>query len=228
MSAKQFEERLLLELKDYVNERAAADPAAGGRPEGRRARAERRRGSPWRLASGGISVAVAIALAVVLTNGGSPINSSASNVPYTTKSTAPNPATSGPLVHVEDAGFAVDAEPAGLVDITITQGWAKPDVDAIRAALAKAGISARVVADVPTCAQLQSSPGGPTPVSSAQAVPVLDPRDQLLTNSAGDDVFQVDASAAARGTTVWILFSSTLSTMVTERLADSSPQPNCI
>jgi hypothetical protein len=231
MSAKQFEERLLLELKDYVNERSTQ---AAARPEGRRSRAERRArsaSSPWRLASGGISLAAVIALAVVLTDGGAPSGSSAANVPFTTTATAPDPATAGPLYHVEDAGFAVDAEASGVVDITITEGSAQPDVDAVRSALAKAGIVAKVLANVPTCAELktlQNTPGAPTPVESAQADAVTDMKDQLLTDSAGDEVFQLDRSAATHGTTVWILFSSTLSTMATERLTDSSPKPNCL
>ena len=225
MSAKQFEEKLLTELKDYVNERAEQTEA---RAEGRRARAERERRSPWRLASGGLTVAAAIALAVVLTDGGSPADPSASKLPVTSSSIAPDPATSGPFFHVDDAGFAIDAEPSGVVDITILKGSASPDIDAIRSGLAKAGVHARVVR-VPTCLQLKSSPGAPSPVGSAQSVSVTDPKDQLMTNSAGDVVYQVDTSGAlTHDTTVVIVVANTLSTLTTERLTDTSPIPNCL
>jgi hypothetical protein len=225
MSAKQFEERLLAELKDYVNERPATSTA---RPQGRRARAERARRSTWRLASGGLSVAAAIALVVVLTDGGAPAGSAASKLPAVGSAVAPDPATYDSLYHVQDAGFAIDDEPGSVVDITILQGDAKPDVAAIRVDVAKAGIPARVV-QVPTCTQLVASPGAPSPVGSAQAVSVTDPKDHFFWDSSGHLVFQVDASAAAdRDTTVWLVVADTLSTLLTERLADTSPQPNCL
>jgi hypothetical protein len=216
MSANQFEERLLLELKSYVNERSdeALDQQES---QGRRVRPKRR--SPWRLASGGISVAAVVAVAAVLANGGASSGSPASKVPSTT--------AGGPLVHIRNAAFAIDSEPSGAVDITILQGSEKPDVDAIRSDLAKAGVQAEVVTNVPSCQQLASSPGAPSPVGSAQVDAVIDALDRPLSVN-GDLVYSVDASADTNGTTLWIMFSSTLSTIFVERTANLGPQPNCL
>lgn len=215
MSANQFEERLLLELKSYVNERSAE---ALDQQRGRRERPKRR--SPWRLASGGLTLAAAVAVAAMLANGGSSSGSPASKA-------APPVTAASPLVHIRNAAFAIDSEPSGAVYITILRGSEKPDVDAIRGDLAKAGVQAEVVTDVPSCRQLASSPGAPSPVGSAQVDAVTDALDRPLSVD-GDLVYSVDASADTRGTTLWIMFSGTLSTIFVERTADSGPQPNCL
>ena len=216
MSTEQFEERLLLELKGYVNERSGQ--AVSQQQESRRTTPKRR--SPWRLASGGISVAVAIALAVVVANDGSLTGSPASKAPSAT--------ATGPLFHTRNAAFAIDAEPSGAVTITILDGSEKPDVDAIRSDLARAGVHASVVTNVPTCQQLAAdSSGAPTPVGSAQAKAVTDAVDHPFFKN-GDLVYSVDTSVNTRGTTLWIMFSSTLSTIFVERTADSGPQPDCL
>jgi hypothetical protein len=217
MSAEQFEDRLLAELKNHVTERSTSSEAVSEQ-QGRRERTKRP--SPWRLASGGITVAVAVALAAVLANGGS------STAPPTAQ--LPSATATGPLFHARNAAFAIDAEPSGSVDITILQGDEKPDVAALRAGLAKAGVQARVVTNVPTCQQLASSPGAPSPVGSAKADAVNDIVDHPLSDKNGDLVFSVDTSAHTRGTTLWIMFSSTLSTIFVERTVNSGPQPNCL
>lgn len=216
MSANQFEERLLLELKGYVAEQSNQ---AVGRQEGRRRVRSKRRSS--RLARGGLTVAAAVAVTAVLANGGA--------LPGMPTPTAPSRATvSGPLVHIRNAAFAIDSEPSGTVDITILQGDEKPDVDAIRSDLAKAGVAAEVVTNVPNCQQLASRPGAPSPVGSARAGIVADVWDHPLSMSDGGLGYSVDRSASTRGTTLWIMFSSTLSTIFVERTTDSGPQPNCL
>jgi hypothetical protein len=221
MSAEQFEDRLLAELKHHVTERSRSSEAvavAVAEQQGRRERT--RHASPWRLAGSSITVAAAIAAAAVLANGGPPTAPPAAQSPSAT--------ATGPLFHAHNAAFAIDAEPSGAVDITILQGNQKPDVAALRTALAKAGVQAQVVPNVPTCQQLASRPGAPSPVGSAQANAVADIMDRPLSDANGDLVFSVDTSAHARGTTLWIMFSSTLSTIFVERTASSGPQPNCL
>ena len=221
MSAEQFEDRLLAELKNHVTERSrSSEPVAAAAAEQQGRRERTRHASPWRLASGGITVAAAIAVAAVLANGGSATTPPVAQPPSAT--------ATGPFFHARNAAFAIDAEPSGAVDITILQGNEKPDVAALRTALAKAGVQAQVVTNVPTCQQLASIPGAPSPVGSAQANAVEDIVDRPLSDANGDLVFSVDTSAHARGTTLWIMFSSTLSTIFVERTADSGPQPNCL
>jgi hypothetical protein len=219
MSTERFEERLLRELKGYIEERPAPDGAVGDQ-DGRGARSGRR--SPWRLAGSGISVAATVAVAVVAvgTIGGSPSGAAASKVPAAT--------AAGPLFHAQSAAFAIDVVASGAVDITILKGSEKPDVDALRGDLAKAGVHARLLTNVPTCRQLADRPGAPTPVESAQANAVIDMADRPLPDKDGDLVYSLDTSAATRGTTLWIMFSSTLSTIFVERTTDSGPQPNCL
>jgi hypothetical protein len=218
MSAEQFEDRLLAELKNHITERSRSSEAAAEQ----QARRERTRHapSPWRLAGGGITVAAAIAVAAVLANGGSATTPPAAQTPSVT--------AAGPLYHARNAAFAIDAEPSGSVDITILKGDEKPDVAALRTDLAKAGVQAQVATNVPTCQQLASSPGAPSPVDSAKSNAVDDIVDHPLSDANGDLVFSVDTSAHARGTTLWIMFSGTLSTIFVERTADTGPQPNCL
>jgi hypothetical protein len=219
MSANRFEERLLLELKGYVAEQS--DLAAGRQGQKGRRRVRSKRRATWRLASVGVSVAAALAVFATMAGGGA--------LPGMPTSTAPSrPTESGPLVHIRNAAFAIDSEPSGTVDITILQGDEKPDVDAIRNDLAKAGVAAKVVTNVPSCQQLASSPGAPSPVGSAQADIVADVWDHPLAESGNGLGYSVDRSANTRGTTLWIMFSSTLSTIFVERTTDAGPQPNCL
>jgi hypothetical protein len=225
MNAGHFEEELLQELKDYVTGRSGQ--AVVHRADRRAALRSR---PHWRLASGGVGIAAAaITVAAVLANGSPPLQSSApqSSAPQSSAPQSSSAHETGPLFHVQDAGFAIDAEPTGAVDITILDGSGEPDVNALRSDLAKAGVIARVMADVPTCRQLASSPGAPSPVGSAQAQAVSDPLDHPFYQD-GDLVYAVDASAATRGTTLWIMFSTTLSTLFVERTADQGPHLNCL
>jgi hypothetical protein len=215
MNEANFEDRLLAELKGYVHVRAGQSAAAQASR-----RATSKRGAAWRL-TGGVGVATAIAGAVFLANG-SP-----------TTSLNPGAAPTAPVapIHVQNADFAVASEPATqTVEITILDGAKKPDADVLRNALAKAGVRAEVLTSVPTCRQLAKIPGAPAPVPSASVQTVLDPVDQLISVGAvGDLVYKVDASPArTRNTTVWVLFSSSLSTIVVQRALDSSPRPNCV
>lgn len=217
MSAERFEDRLLAELKGYVGERTGQ---AAAPQEGRRAGPRRR--STWRLASGGLSVAAAIAVAAVVANVGSATGSAPASKAPAIATTA-----SGPLFHTRNAAFAIDAEPSGVVDITILKGDEEPDIAALRSDLARAGVRASVVTNVPTCELLAQRPGAPSPVGSAQSDTVTDAADRPISINS-DFVYQVDASADTRGTTLWIMFSSTLSTIFVERTVDSGPQPNCL
>jgi hypothetical protein len=179
------------------------------------------------MASGGFGVAVTLAAATVLAYG-SPTGTSATTP--STGSTAARAASatgSGQPVHVENAAFAIDTVPPAAVDITIFEGSERPDVDAIRGDLAKAGVYAEVLTDVPTCAQLAKTPGAPAPVDIYDVKPIVDASDHPFFKN-GDLVYSVDTSADIRGTTLWLMFSGTLSTMVVERSADSSPKPNCM
>lgn len=213
MNADDFEERLLQELKGYVADRAR-DTAIGHRGGTRATRPKRR--PTWRLAGGGTAVAIAtgVALMVVM---------SPSATPGAASVTEPDRA-----FHARNAAFAIDAAPSGAVDITILEGSDKPDIDALRSDLAKAGVDAKVATDVPTCQALAQSPGAPSPVDSAHVRFVTDRLDFPFYRD-GDLIYSVDASAdKTRGTTLWIMFSSTLSTIVVERTTDSSPQPDCM
>jgi hypothetical protein len=224
MKAESFEGRLLEELKGYVDERSTR---AVGRPEGRRATAARvaraTRRAHWRLAGLGVGAAAAITAAAVVANSssaGSPdlqggTSSSASGQFYH-------------FYHAQNAGFAIDSEPSGAVEITIVDGSEEPDVDAMRSELAKAGVHAKVLTNVPTCQQLARTPGAPAPIGSG--VPIAAPADVLdHPDIQGDKViYSVDAHPKTPDTTLWIMFSSTLSTITMERILDSGPQPNCL
>jgi hypothetical protein len=216
MNDESFEDRLLTELKGYVDGRAGQ--SATGQA-GRRATSKRR--APWRLASGGVGVAAAIAVAVVLANGS----------PNTSLTPDAAPTTPVAPIQVQNADFAIESEPATeTVEITILDGSKKPDVNTLRRALAEAGVSAEVLTSVPTCQQLVNIPSAPTPIPSASVQTALDPVDHLnFVGAKGDLVYTVDASPArTRNTTVWVMFSSSLSTIVVERALDSSPRPNCV
>ena len=222
MNAEHFEERLLQELKSYVDERSAE---AVGRRAPRRTMPRLSPSSPrprpghrtyLRLALGGIGVAVAVAVGIAATLS---VRPNTEQTPYMP--------TAGPLPHAQNAAFAVEAQPSGAVVIVILDGSGKPDTNALRSDLARAGVHARVMADVPTCAQLAKIPGAPTPVGSAQAQVVADPLDFPFTDH-GDLAYSVDASARADGTTLTIMFSSTLATIFLERTASSGPLPNCL
>ena len=215
MNEEKFEDRLLAELKGYVHGRAGQSAAA--QPT---RRTTSKRGAVWRLA-GGVGVATAIAAAVFLADGS----------PTTSLNPGAAPTTPVTPIHVQNADFAVESEPASqTVAITILDGAKKPDADVLRNALAEAGVRAEVLTSVPTCRQLADIPGAPTPVPSASVQTVLDPVDQLISvGTVGDLVYKVDASPArTRNTTVWVMFSSSLSTIVVERALDSSPRPNCV
>jgi hypothetical protein len=222
MNAEHFEERLMLELKSYVEERS-------DRPAGRRAsrRATPRLQSHWRLATGGIGVGVAavVGVAVALATG-SPAAQTAQTA-QTGQTATPGGTVTGPLFHTANAAYAIDEQRSGAVDITILDASGQPDIDALRSDLAKAGVDARVMANVPTCDALAKIPGAPSPVGSAQARIVTDPLDYPFSRN-GDFAFSVDASARTHGTTLTIMFSGDLSTISVERTSDSGPLPNCL
>lgn len=211
MNADNFEERLLQELKGHVADRAR-DAAIGHRGGSRVMRPKRR--PTWRLAGGGAAIAVGAAALVVMNSSATPGPASATG--------------SGHTFHAQNAAFAIDAAPSGAVDITILKGSDKPDIGALRSDLAQAGVDAKVATDVPTCQALAQSPGAPSPVDSAHLRFVTDRLDYPFYRN-GDLIYSVDASAEkTRGTTLWIMFSSTLSTIVVERTLDSGPQPDCL
>jgi hypothetical protein len=165
----------------------------------------------WRLVGGGVAAALTA-------------------VTLTAHSTPPSGTTSGTVdtrpLHVLDAGFAIDSDHKGSVDITILQGSGQPEAEVLRSDLAVAGVDAKVMLNVPTCRQLAESPGAPSPVYSAESEPVADTLDYPFYEK-GHLIYSVDTSAKTRGTTLWIMFSGTLSTIYIERTADSGKQPNC-
>lgn len=209
MNAENFEERLLQELKGYVGTGTTTER----RLEGRRATTTAKRRSSWRLAGGGIGVAAVMGLAMAMTTG-----SAASS----------NASGADAVVHFQNANFTVDSQPSGAVVITILNGKGLPDVPALRDALTKAGIAAKVLTGVPTCQELAQRPGTPSPAYSAAVNYAQDSSDFPTTAANGDFAYSVDTSPQTQGTTLWIMFSGTLSTMVVERTHDWGLQPNCI
>jgi hypothetical protein len=172
MNTERFEERLMQELKSYVRLRgqdqlsatgesdaaAAVDEpapveayqAAIGRPAGRL------RVRPRTLAvAAGLTAAIGAAVLAGTT--------------AATNNADRRPAQ--PLFYVANAAYSVKQEPQGIVKLTILDADGKPDADTLRSDLAKAGVNARVLSDVPDCRSPQPRPSPETQLPPAGLIP---------------------------------------------------------
>jgi hypothetical protein len=228
MNAQRFEERLMHELKSYVQERArapheqaaefgtqrSADVGTGTGTDtgtGTSASALIRHGGrrphprPRTVAAVGAGVTAAIAAAVLTTGA------------VGTAGTAPHA-----LFHVANAAYAVQQEPAGVVKLTILDANGRPDVNALRRDLAKAGVDARVLADVAPCSHPLAHPR-PTPRSLPPVPPVPD----RIEFENGRLVYYLNTGEVTQGTTLSILFGHNLGT-IGVALSASDDLPTCM
>ncbi|HEU5331708.1 MAG TPA: hypothetical protein VFU73_03065, partial [Actinocrinis sp.] len=197
MNTERFEERLMLELKSHVRERAQARQAAeDGVAAGVETLVARRRGRRrprFGTVAGAAGLTAAIAAAVVTSTSG----------------TLADGAPHHPLFHAVNAAYSVQQEPTGLVKLTILDANGRPNVDELRSDLAKAGINAKVLADVPDCQHPQPRPSpGETPLP-------LPPADAVTAHSAienGKLVFYMDPRLVVPGEMFSVLFGKSLQT----------------
>jgi hypothetical protein len=212
VTTERFEERLMAELKTRVRERAQERQAgAESVAAGVDALVARQRGRP-RLRLRLRTVAVPMGLAVVI-----------ATAVFTAANTNVGGATSQHLLYsVDNAAYAVQKEPTGIVKLTILDANGRPNVDEMRSDLANAGITARVLADVPYCQHPQSHPSPDTtrlPPADA-AVPRSDIENGRL-------VYYIDPRSVVPGVTLSVMFGSNLRYVWME-LSASNDVPTCL
>ena len=210
MNTERFEERLMLELKTRVRERAQERQAGEeGVAAGVDTLVARRRGR-YRPRFGTVAAATGLTAAItaaVLTATGSPLAAGARQ---------------HALFHMATAAYAVQQEPTGIVKLTILDGDGRPNADELRADLAKAGINARVLTDVPDCQRPQPHPSpdlGLLPPADAQA-----PRGGIED---GKLVYYIDPRSVVPGVTFSVLFGKSLRTLEMS-LSQPDDVPTCM
>lgn len=222
MTTERFEERLMLELTTRVRERAREQGvgAALGTPavtdiggESAAVGVEAltaRHGGRRRLRLGTIAAATGLTAAiatVAITSAGG---------------TLAGGAPQHPLFHMANAAYAIQQEPTGLVKLTILDANGTPNVDELRSDLAKAGIKARVLADVPDCRRPQPHP---SPVSTL--LPPADAAPPRFDTEDGKLVFSIDPRSVIPGQTIFVMYGQTLR-HVAIALNASGDVPACI
>lgn len=209
MNTERFEDRLMLELKARVRERARERQAA---PQSVTAGVDAlvaRRTVRRRLRFGTIAAATGLTAAIA-------------TAVFTATSSTMAGGAQHPLFKVANAAYAVQQEQTGIVKLTILDGDGRPNVDELRADLAKAGIDARVLADVPDCQRpqpRQSPELGLLPPADAQA-----PRGDIED---GKLVYYIDPRSVVPGVTFSIMFGSSLQT-IEMSLTEPDDVPTCM
>jgi len=209
MTTERFEDRLMLDLKARVRERAQERRAA---PESVAAGVDAlvaRRTGRRRLRFGTIAAATGLTAAIATTV-------------FTATSSTMAGGAHHPLFKVANAAYAVQQEPTGIVKLTILDGDGRPNADELRADLAKAGINARVLADVPDCQRPQPHPSpdlGLLPPADAQA-----PRGGIED---GELVYYIDPRSVVPGVTFSVLFGKSLRTLEMS-LSQPHDVPTCM
>ena len=130
------------ELESYVRDRAQAGPGTdGAQPATVTTRRRTAFTGPRKVAIGtGLAAAVAVAAFATGTAG---LGGTAAQAP----------------LQAADAAYTVQSASDGLVKLIIVDPEAKPNVDALRRDLARAGVKANVIANAPACSGKQP----PTP-----------------------------------------------------------------
>ncbi|HEV2346259.1 MAG TPA: hypothetical protein VGS97_19325, partial [Actinocrinis sp.] len=227
-NAERFEERLMYELKSHVQERAQAlahervqerEVPGGGR---RLARARPRpRPRPRTVVAASAGLAAVIAAAVLIT-GNTAATSSAGTGGDAGRIVVSVSGTPRALVHIANAAYTVQQEPAGIVKLTILDARGKPDVNALRRDLAAAGVDARVLADLAVCrSPLPSSSPGIELLPPAKLPP------DRVTFENGKLVYYLDTNEVSPGMTLSILFGDSLGT-IGVALTSTDALPTCI
>ncbi|MFI8829128.1 hypothetical protein [Streptomyces sp. NPDC053431] len=143
MNPEHFEERLMHELKNHVEQRAQDANAAERAP--RPSWAPRRRWVPAGLTAG-LAASVAAAVLVLHPAGGA-------GTVVAGRDTAESPATPGDyLDRISTVAYTLKRDPHGTVNVTIRDAGAeRPDPTRLQQDLKRMGVNARVYQDDPTC-----------------------------------------------------------------------------
>jgi len=200
----------MLELKTRVRERAQERQAGEeGVAAGVDTLVARRRGR-YRPRFGTVAAATGLTAALtaaVLTATGSPLAAGARQ---------------HALFHMATAAYAVQQEPTGIVKLTILDANGKPDVDKLRSDLAKAGINARVLADVPDCQHPQPHP---SPADTRLPPADVAPLHSEIEN--GRLVYYMDPRLVLPGETFSLFYGKSLQS-IEMALSQSDDLPGCM
>jgi len=204
MNAERFEERLMHELKSYVQERAprqgaieddAPAPIAAaysGRGAARPRLFARLRPRTVVIAGAGFATAVAVSAAV-----------------FTAGTAATGAANAGakshPLYYAANAAYSVRQQPDGIIKLTILDENGRPDVDTLRSDLAKAGVKASVRADVPDCRGPQ-----PHPSPDPRLLPPPNTVPDRVERENGKLVYYLDPREVVPGVTFSVMYGKSL------------------
>ncbi|MGW8355519.1 hypothetical protein [Streptomyces wedmorensis] len=156
MNPERFEERLMHELKNHVEQRAQDTSAAERAP--RPSRIHRRSWVPAGLTAG---LAASVAAAVLVLNPAGGAGSAAAG-----RNTAESPVTADDsLDRISTVAYTLKRDPHGTVNVTIRDAGAeRPDLTRLQQDLKRMGVNARVYQDDPTC---QPDPGEDPELGSA-------------------------------------------------------------
>ncbi|MGW1617492.1 hypothetical protein ACWCQZ_51305, partial [Streptomyces sp. NPDC002285] len=219
MNPERFEERLMHELKNHVQERAqqaGAEETAGVQP----GRSRRVRWVPVAVAAGLTAAVAATTLA---------LGQSASQD------------AGGGMGRITNVAYTLEQQDAGKVKIIIEDPSGKPDAEGLRRDLARMGVKARVLLGDPECPAFRP-PAGATGKSAEATAPT--PSASLPTEDAGvsdpfpirkedgKTVAYVDPHIVAPGNTLIVGFPAARtdqplgSIMIGEVPGDGGP--NCI
>ncbi|MET7551867.1 hypothetical protein ABZS94_40455 [Streptomyces sp. NPDC005500] len=208
MNTERFEERLMHELKNHVEQHAqlvGTEETAGVRP----VRNRRVRWVPVGLIAG----LTAAAAATTFTLGQSASPDAAGGM-------AASPRGSQSLGRIAHTTYTLEQEPAGEVKLTIEDPSGKPNVDGMRQDLARMGLRAKVLLGDPNCPSPQSTPqsdtdsgataGSPAPTFSAPVDTSTDTGTGLdfwrMTEENGKTVAYVDPDKVPADTTLTLGF----------------------
>ncbi|MFJ9752931.1 hypothetical protein [Streptomyces chartreusis] len=209
MNPERFEERLMHELKNHVEQRAqqaGTEQTAGVRS----ARSRRVRWVPIAVAAG-LTAAVA---ATTLTLGQSP-NAGGSQ--------AKSSGTGQSLGRITNVAYTLEQQDTGKVKLTIEDPSGKPDVKGMRRDLARMGVRAKVLLGDPECPAFRPPAGAsdenseaaappssaPTPSASVPAEDAGSLNPFRITRENGKLVAYVDPAIVPNGDTLIIGFPAT-------------------
>jgi hypothetical protein len=149
MNPKSFEERLMHELKNHVEQRAQ-DAGAAGEAARRSMRAGRRRWVPIGLTAG---LAASVAAAVLVLDPGSGAGPAVAG-----RDTVESPArTDKSLARISTVAYTLQKESSGEVKIIMGKPEGKVDVAGFKRDLARMGVRAKVIVADPNCAVTQTN-----------------------------------------------------------------------
>jgi hypothetical protein len=172
MNPKSFEERLMHELKNHVEQRAQ-DAGAAGEAARRSIRAGRRLWVPIGLTAG---LAASVAAAVLVLDPGDGAGPAVAG-----RDTVESPATTDSLARISTVAYTLQRESSGEVKVIMGKPEGKVDVAGFKRDLARMGVRAKVIVADRNCAvsQTDEETGSTSAPKHRQTIPV-DPGGKLV------------------------------------------------